>query len=264
MVIVTEGGTKLDAYYIGEVAATDEGFEITDLESGNGLPYGYADSENEDNYCLTFADDDVAEMTPVDKDTIINDMAAVVENMYIVNMEILRQGLYRTDVYTSQVPLTGCDTFTDIVDKNLGNGQAYANVTLDDTDVLLLSDDAFEFEGTAQAVSAEVFYYNEGKPAYAGFVRSGGSANPLMINDGKLYAAGHHYVGKFIISNGEVKIDGEAFETFDADGSPAYHYDSDDGGDYTNLDQDSAKKAFDDLFAEYMEGEIIEFSIVNK
>ena len=100
-------------------------------------------SANEDNYCLTFADDDVAEVTPVDKDTIINDMAAVVENMYIVNSEILRQGLYKTDVYTSRLDLTGCDTFTDIVDKSLGNGQAYANVTLDDTDVLLLSDDAF-------------------------------------------------------------------------------------------------------------------------
>ena len=221
-------------------------------------------SANEDNYCLTFADDDVAEVTPVDKDTVINDMAAVVENMYIVNSEILRQGLYKTDVYTSRLDLTGCDTFTDIVDKNLGNGQAYANVTLDDTDVLLLSDDAFEFDGSVEAVSAEVFYYNDGTPAYAGFVRSGGSANPLMINDGKLYAAGHHYVGKFTMTDGKLVIAAEAFETFDADGNPAYQYDSDDGGAYTNLDQDSAKKAFDDLFAEYMEGEIIKFSIVNK
>ena len=264
MVIVTEGGSKLDAYYIGDVTVEDGWFIITDAESGNRLPYAYADSENEDNYCLTFADDDVAEVTPVDKDTIINDMAAVVENMYIVNSEILRQGLYKTDVYTSRLDLTGCDTFTDIVDKSLGNGQAYANVTLDNTDVLLLSDDAFEFDGSAEAVSAEVFYYNEGTPAYAGFVRSGGSANPLMINDGKLYAAGHHYVGKFTMTDGKLVIAAEAFETFDADGSPAYHYDSDDGGDYTNLDQDSAKKAFDDLFAEYMEGEIIKFSIVNK
>ena len=264
MVIVTEGGSKLDAYYIGDVTVEDGWFIITDAESGNRLPYAYADSENEDNYCLTFADDDVAEVTPVDKDTIINDMAAVVENMYIVNSEILRQGLYKTDVYTSRLDLTGCDTFTDIVDKNLGNGQAYANVTLDDTGVLLLSDDAFEFDGSVEAVSAEVFYYNDGTPAYAGFVRSGGSANPLMINDGKLYAAGHHYVGKFTMTDGKLVIAAEAFETFDADGSPAYHYDSDDGGDYTNLDQDSAKKAFDDLFAEYMEGEIIKFSIVNK
>ena len=264
MVIVTEGGSKLDAYYIGDVTVEDGWFIITDAESGNRLPYAYADSENEDNYCLTFADDAVAEVTPVDKDTIINDMAAVVENMYIVNSEILRQGLYKTGVYTSRLDLTGCDTFTDIVDKSLGNGQAYANVTLDDTDVLLLSDDAFEFDGSAEAVSAEVFYYNEGTPAYAGFVRSGGSANPLMINDGKLYAAGHHYVGKFTMADGKLVIAAEAFETFDADGTPAYHYDSDDGGDYTNLDQDSAKKAFDDLFAEYMEGEIIEFSIVNK
>ena len=142
--------------------------------------------------------------------------------------------------------------------------QLYANITLDDTDVLLLSGDAFEFDGQAQAVSAEVFYYNDGTPAYAGFVRSGGSANPLMINDGKLYAAGHHYVGKFTITDGQLVIAAEAFETFDMDGSPTYHYASDDGGDYTNLDQDAAKKAFDDLFSEYMEGEIIEFSIVNK
>lgn len=187
-----------------------------------------------------------------------------VENMYLVNREILQEGLYRTDVYTSQIPLDGCDTFTDVVDKNLGNGQAYANITLDGTDVLLLSDDAFEFDGTAQAVSAEVFYYNEGTPAYAGFVRSGGSANPLMINDGKLYAAGHHYVGRFTMRDGQVVIDGEAFVTYDIDGNPTWHYNSDDGSDYTNLDQDSAQKAFDDLFDEYAGGEIVEFSIVNK
>ena len=264
MVIVTEGGTKLDAYYIGDVTVEDGWFMITDVESENRLPYAYADSENKDNYCLTFTDDDVAEVTPVDKDTIINDMAAVVENMYIVNSEILRQGLYKTDVYTSQISLDGCDTFTDVVDKNLVNGQAYANITLDGTDVLLLSDDAFEFEGSTQAVSAEVFCYNGGTPAYAGFVRSGGSADPLMINDGKLYAAGHHYAGKFTMTDGQLVIAAEAFETFDINGSPIYHYASDDGGDYTNLDQDTAKKAFDDLFSEYMEGEIIEFSIVNK
>ena len=264
IVIVTEGGTKLSDYYIGDVIVEDGWFKITDLESENRLPYAYAESENEDNYCLTFTDDDVAEMTPVDKDTIINDMAAVIENMYIVNQEILRQGLYKTDVYTSQIDLSGCDTFTDIVDKNLGNGQAYANITLDGTDVLLLSDDAFEFEGSAEAVSAEVFYYKDGTPTYAGFVRSGGSANPLMVNDGKLYAAGHHYVGRFTIRDGLMVIDGEAFETFDMDGNPTLHYDSDDGGDYTDLDQESAKKAFDDLFDEYSDGEIVEFNIVNK
>lgn len=178
--------------------------------------------------------------------------------------ENTREGLYGTDLYTSRIDLTGCDTFTDIVDKVLTGGQAYANVTLDGTDVLLVSDDAFEFDGTAQAVSAEIFWYKDGTPAYAGYVKSGGSANPLTVNDEKLYTAGHHYVGSFTITDGQAVTVAEASETFDASGSVTYHYDSDDGGDYANLDQESAKTAYDELFAEYAEGEIVEFSIVTE
>ena len=161
--------------------------------------------------------------------------------------------------------ISGCSTFTEIVDKKLKNGQGYANVDLDSTGVLLVSDDAFtDPDGGAEAISAEVFIYKDGAPEYAGYVECGGSANPLMLKDGKLLSAGHHYAGKHTITDGKLVTVEEAWETFDSKGTAAYVYSSDDGGDYTNFDSDKAKTIFDSLLDEYNGGEIIEFSVVSK
>lgn len=161
--------------------------------------------------------------------------------------------------------ISGCSTFTEIVDKKLKNGQGYANVDLDGTGVLLVSDDAFtDPDGGAEAISAEVFIYKDGAPEYAGYVECGGSANPLMFKDGKLLSAGHHYAGKHTITDGKLVTVEEAWETFDSKGTAAYVYSSDDGGDYATFDSDKAKTIFDSLLDEYNGGEIIEFSVVSK
>ena len=159
----------------------------------------------------------------------------------------------------------GCDTFTQIIDKKLADGQGYANAKLDGTDVLLISESTYNGgEGKDAATDAEIFMYKDGAPVYLGCVMTGGTANPLMIKDGKLYAAGHHYVGKFTVTDDKLVIMEEVKETFDSDGKASYHYFSDDGGDYSNFDQEEAKKIFDQLLDEYFNAEILEFATVKK
>ena len=107
------------------------------------------------------------------------------------------------DMYTMQTNIEGCDTFTQIVDK-LEAGKGYANTTVDETDVLLITSEPVEFEDMTAAVDAEVFVYIDGVPAYAGHIQSGGSANPLTQKDGSIYSAGHHFVEKSGVAEGQV------------------------------------------------------------
>ncbi|MBQ7535529.1 MAG: hypothetical protein IJT43_07920 [Stomatobaculum sp.] len=172
-------------------------------------------------------------------------------------------GLAKDHVQTTDTE--GCDTFTQIVDKKLADGQGYANVKLDETDVLLVSSNTYNGgEGKDAATDAEIFAYEDGKPVYLGCVMTGGTANPLMVKDGKLFAAGHHYVGKFTVTDGKLMVMEEVRESFDKDGNASYHYNSDDGGDYSNFDEKQAKEIFDQLLKEYADADILAFSTVKK
>ncbi len=154
----------------------------------------------------------------------------------------------------------GCDTFTQIVDK-LTEGQAYTNVKLGETDVLLAADSVFGADGHHNAAEAEVFIYEDGKVKYLGSVASGGSANPIAEKDGMLYTAGHHYIGKHTVTDGALVTVEEAWETFDTEGNVTYHYSSDDGGDYTNISSEEAQKIYNDLYEEYAETKMLDFDV---
>ena len=156
--------------------------------------------------------------------------------------------------------IEGCATFTDIVNK-LEKGWGYANITLDGTDVFLVTNHTFdEGDGKPASTEAELFFYNaDGAPEYLGYVASGGTANPLAVKDGKLYSGGHHWVIKNTVTDGKLVVMEIAWETFDKDGSVSYHYDSDDGGEYEDVEDASV---LNEMFDEFMNAEIVEFSVV--
>ena len=160
--------------------------------------------------------------------------------------------------------IEGKDTFTQIVDA-LADGTGYTNETVGNEDVLLVASGTFDAgEEYPEAIDAEVFWYDNGAPAYLGYVTSGGTAYPLMIGDGKLYTAGNHFVKKFVVTDGKLMVMEEAGETFDTDGNATYYYDSDDGGDYSSMSQEDAHAAYDKLFEEYTNAEIIPFNAIKK
>ena len=166
--------------------------------------------------------------------------------------------------HVMQTDITGCDTFTQIVDK-LAEGSGYANAQVDGTDVLLIAGGTYDNgDGVMAAIDAEVFFYKDGAPAYMGYVASGGTAYPVAVKDGKLYTAGNHSVRKSAVMNDKIVSMEEAWETFDSNGNVTYHFSSDDGGDYSGMKQEECQKIFEQLFDEYFAADVVEFSVVQK
>ena len=110
------------------------------------------------------------------------------------------------------------------------------------------------------AIDSSVFIYDkDGNVAYPGTVQSGGTANPLAVKDGNLYAAGHHFVMKYTVENGKLAVKETAFEEFDTDGNAAYYYGTTADGQYSQVEDGSFLNR---LFEEAMEAEIIDFQEV--
>ncbi len=156
--------------------------------------------------------------------------------------------------------ISGCDTFTQIVDK-LEDGKGYANANIDGTDVLLISSGTYDnMDGKQAAIDAEVFGYNaDGAVEYLGYVESGGTAYPLTISDGKLLSGGNHFMCKSGITDGKLVTVEQVLEEYDSDGKATYHYSPNEGG---QEDQDKGMKRFEDLVDLMMNGEVIDFQPV--
>ncbi len=168
-----------------------------------------------------------------------------------------------SDVYVAPeqkavTDITGCDTFTQIVDK-LEEGKGYANALIGDTDVLLISSGTYEWEpGKAAAIDAEIFWYKDGVPEYIATVEAGGTAYPLAVKDGNLYVGGNHFMSKYLIDAGTLIETEEAYVQYDSDGNEAYYYKTC-NSQFEDYDAATAKSRFDELFAEKEEAEVIEF-----
>lgn len=168
-----------------------------------------------------------------------------------------------SDVYVApeqkaSVDISGCDTFTDIVDK-LEKGKGYANATIGDTDVLLIADGTYEWEeGVYAAIDADIFYYNDEVPTYLATVGAGGTAYPLAVKDGNLYVGGNHFMSKYLIDTGYMIETEEAYVQYDTDGSEAYYYRTC-NSQFEDYDEETAKQRLDELFAEKESAEVINF-----
>ena len=164
------------------------------------------------------------------------------------------------------IDISGCDTFTQIVDKKLTEGMGYANVSLLNTDVLLVSSGTFDdMEFGINAIDAAVFEYDkDGVPCEIGKICSGGTAYPISVKDGYLYTGSNHWICKWAAADGKISIMEKAAVVYDTDGNGTYYYESDDGGDYSSMDSAEAEQIFDDLIAEMMDGEPVVFDTITK
>lgn len=171
--------------------------------------------------------------------------------------------VYEAPAQEASVDITGCDTFTQIVDK-LEDGMGYANATIGDADVLLVSSGTYEWEeGQYAAIDADIFIYKDGVPAYLGTVASGGTAYPLEVADGNLYVGGNHYMTKYIIDTEAMVELEEAYVSYDTDGNGTYYYKTC-NSQFEDYDAETAESRFNDLFAELDNVEVIEFQPIGE
>ena len=167
---------------------------------------------------------------------------------------------YVTGIDFSMMDISRFTTFTEIVDS-LYPGMAYANVTLNDADALFVANGCYDnLDGNHAAIDSSVFIYDkDGNVVFLGTVQAGGTANPLAVKDGNLYVAGHHFVIKCTVEDGELALREAAYEEFDSEGNPSYYYGTAEDGGYRQVDDDSFLSR---LFEEAAEAEIIDFQEV--
>ena len=113
----------------------------------------------------------------------------------------------------------------------------------------------------------EVFTYTEdGTPQYAGYIEAGGTAYPLAIADGKLYAGGNHYMKVYTMAFGFPCQEDYAWEEFDNGGNATYFYHSD-IKDISEAGADENGQLKDDsvltrLYEEGFAGEVLDFAVI--
>ena len=169
--------------------------------------------------------------------------------------------VYMAPEQTGNTDITGCDTFTQIVDT-LTDGMGYANVTLGDTDVLLVSTGTYEWEpGSFAGIDAEIYCYRDQAPAYLGTVSAGGTAYPLSVKDGQLYVGGNHFMSTYLVDGGYLIETEEAYVQYDSHGNGTYYYRTC-NSQFEDYDEDSAKDRFDDMFTAMGSAEMISFQTV--
>lgn len=160
------------------------------------------------------------------------------------------------------IDISGCDTFTQIVDKKLSEGMGYANETIGGEDALLVCSFTYDnLDGNMAAIDAAVFMYKDGMPYEAGKVCCGGTAYPLAVKDGVLYAGSNHWIYTCTIENDALVITRKAAVEYDGDGNGTYYYESADGKDKEYATA-KAEEMFNSMFEEKDAGKIINFQPV--
>ena len=158
------------------------------------------------------------------------------------------------------IDIEGCDTFTQIIDKKLSDGMGYANEQVGDTDVFFVSSGTYDnLDGNMAAIDATMFVYNDDGPYEIGKVACGGTAYPLAIKDGKLFAAGGHWISTYTVEDNQLVMTERASVEFDTDGNDTYLLESTDG---MIDDAEKAESRFNELFEEYEKATVIGFSTV--
>ncbi len=155
------------------------------------------------------------------------------------------------------VDISGCDTFTQIVDKKLADGMGYANERIGDTDVLLVSSGTYDnLDGNMAAIDATIFAYGEDEILELGKVCCGGTAYPLAVKDGILYVGSNHWGVKYTVKDNQLIMLEKASVEYDSDGNETFFYESGEG-----VDKD-ATEAFDGFFSDLESATIINFQPV--
>ena len=160
------------------------------------------------------------------------------------------------------IDISGCDTFTQIVDSKLSPGMGYANVDIGDVNALIICSGAYDnMDGNMAAIDGTIFVYKDGAPHLAGKVCSGGTAYPLVIKDGKLMSASNHWAAKYLIVDNQVMMVEHGVVEYDVNGNGSYSYDRiDDYSDGSEIGdtQDMVDKMYEEMWA----GEVISFDVI--
>ena len=158
----------------------------------------------------------------------------------------------------------GCASFDQIIEK-LEAGKSYAKAEMGTGEVLLVSGETFEDpDGGMEALSAEVFSMgSDGEAVYLGYAESSGTAYPLAVAEGKLFAGGNHFMSKYKVADGALVTDQEAYVKYDTEGKATF-FCGEDGAEPSDSDQARAEGVLDTLYEEYGSAQVLIFEPAGK
>ena len=163
------------------------------------------------------------------------------------------------------IDMTDCYTFTDLLNKGrVTAGMGYANVDVGDVNCFFVTSGTYDnLDGNMAGIDATIFTYDDGDLVELGKICSGGTAYPIAAKDGYIYTASNHWICKYVIGDdNELAIMEKASVTYDENGNGTYFYESEDGGDYSNIDSAYAEEIMNLLFEEMGDADIISFDTV--
>ena len=164
-----------------------------------------------------------------------------------------------------EIDFTDCGTFTDMLNKKkITAGMGYANITVGDVDVFAVTSGTYDnMDGNMAGIDATLFTYDDGNIVELGKICSGGTAYPIATKDGYIYTASNHWVCKYVIGDdNSLQIMEKASVVYDTDGNGTYFYESEDGGDYSQIDSAQAEEIMNQLYDEMGAADIINFDTV--
>ena len=176
------------------------------------------------------------------------------------SIEFIKQA---ADETAPDIDISGCDTFTQIVDKKLEAGMGYTNIDFGDTNVLMVCSGTYDnMDGNMAAIDATMYIYKDDEIQVLGKVCSGGTAYPLSTDGTYLYTGSNHWVCKYAVTEDGVKILEKASVEYTTDGAENYFYESEDEGDNSNYDSAEAEKKLNDLYDEMFTSDVINFDTI--
>ena len=176
------------------------------------------------------------------------------------SIEFIKQA---ADETAPDIDISGCDTFTQIVDKKLEAGMGYTNIDFGDTNVLMVCSGTYDnMDGNMAAIDATMYIYKDDEIQVLGKVCSGGTAYPLSTDGTYLYTGSNHWVCKYAVTEDGVKILEKASVEYTTDGAENYFYESEDEGDNSNYDSAEAEKKLNDLYDEMFASDVINFDTI--
>ena len=157
------------------------------------------------------------------------------------------------------IDISGCDTFTQIVDRKLEPGMGYANAKIGEEDVLLVASGCYDWGGGQMvAIDATIFRYDkDGAIEEVAKVTCGGTAYPLTLNNDILYCGANHWMVKDTIKDGKLSMVEQVNVEY-GEGEATYYY-TEAGMEPIVCEDDSE---FNQLYTELEDATVIEFSVV--
>ena len=151
-----------------------------------------------------------------------------------------------------------------------GQAYAYVDVLGSDEPVLLITEGTYDnLDGnSAVTITANVYIKEENGVSCSSIIASEGTAYPLAVKDGLLYAAGNHMVEADCISQetNALMVKEYIHESFDENGTAHYtgfiRTSNQVYEDGQEIDDADSEHKFEELMQDYADAEVISFTVI--